>query len=175
MGYLYLIFQILKNLAKVPIIIELIIEEKQLTSVCTTWLFSMNLAYDTTEITVYFSLIHIKTINMYEVIMRKFRASMEPFWDLKIIGKYVEYLTHVSSEYVIFITHLPGIKWFNVCTRIRLVHYTTSSVIASSECTILNHAVPGKCVLKIYFWSKWLSIKLMRWNLHDWWFTRFYL
>ena len=31
--------------------------------------------------------------------MRKFRASMEPFWDLKI-GKYVEYLTPVSSEYI---------------------------------------------------------------------------
>jgi hypothetical protein len=30
--------------------------------------------------------------------MRKFRASMEPFWDLKI-SKYVEYLTCVSSEY----------------------------------------------------------------------------
>ena len=30
--------------------------------------------------------------------MRKFRASMEPFWDLEI-SKYVEYLTLVSSEY----------------------------------------------------------------------------
>ena len=30
--------------------------------------------------------------------MRKFRASLEPFWDLKI-SKYVEYLTRVSSEY----------------------------------------------------------------------------
>ena len=27
--------------------------------------------------------------------MRKFRASLEPFWDLKI-SKYVEYLTRVS-------------------------------------------------------------------------------
>jgi arabinogalactan endo-1,4-beta-galactosidase len=33
-----------------------------------------------------------------EVIMRK--ASMEPFWDLKI-NKYVEYLVHVSNEYLI--------------------------------------------------------------------------
>ena len=32
--------------------------------------------------------------------MRKFRTSMEPFWDLKI-SKYVEYLTCVSSEYFI--------------------------------------------------------------------------
>ncbi len=26
---------------------------------------------------------------------------MEPFWDLKI-GKYIEYLTHISSEYIIY-------------------------------------------------------------------------
>ena len=31
--------------------------------------------------------------------MRKCRALLEPFWDLKI-SKYVEYLTHVSSEYI---------------------------------------------------------------------------
>ena len=33
---------------------------------------------------------------IYEV---KFRASMEPFWDLKF-GEYVEYLMRVSSEYL---------------------------------------------------------------------------
>ena len=34
--------------------------------------------------------------------MRKSRASLEPFWDLKISNlKYVEYLTRVSSEYII--------------------------------------------------------------------------
>ena len=32
--------------------------------------------------------------------MRKFRASLEPFWDLKI-SQYVEHLTPVSSEYLI--------------------------------------------------------------------------
>jgi hypothetical protein len=37
---------------------------------------------------------------IYEVIMRKFRASMEPFRDLKI-GKYVEYLMPVSNKYLI--------------------------------------------------------------------------
>ena len=31
--------------------------------------------------------------------MKKSRASLEPFWDLKI-SKYVEYLTRVSSEYI---------------------------------------------------------------------------
>ena len=36
---------------------------------------------------------------IYEVIMRKFRASMEPFRDLKF-SEYVEYLTRVSSEYL---------------------------------------------------------------------------
>ena len=39
---------------------------------------------------------------IYEVhvIMRKFRASMEPFSDLKF-SEYVEYLVCVSSEYLI--------------------------------------------------------------------------
>ena len=29
---------------------------------------------------------------------------------------------------------------------LQLMHYTTESVIASSELTALKHAVPGKCV-----------------------------
>ena len=38
---------------------------------------------------------------IYEVIMRKFSASMEPFWILKIIMyMYVEYLMPVSSKYI---------------------------------------------------------------------------
>ena len=42
----------------------------------------------------------IKTYGVvYEVIMRKFRVSLEPFWDSKI-NKYVEYLTRVFSEYI---------------------------------------------------------------------------
>ena len=36
--------------------------------------------------------------------MRKFRTSLELFCDLKI-DKYVKYLTHVSSEYVIAKLH----------------------------------------------------------------------
>ena len=36
---------------------------------------------------------------IFKVIMRKFRAVMEPLYDLKI-GKYVEYLACVSSEYI---------------------------------------------------------------------------
>ena len=36
---------------------------------------------------------------IYEVIMRKFRASMEPFCDSKF-SEYVEYLARVSSEYL---------------------------------------------------------------------------
>ena len=36
---------------------------------------------------------------IYQVIMSKFRASMEPFWDLKF-SEYVEYLARVSSEYL---------------------------------------------------------------------------
>ena len=33
------------------------------------------------------------------IIMRKFRASMEPFWDLNAV-KYVDYLARVSSKYM---------------------------------------------------------------------------
>ena len=36
---------------------------------------------------------------IYEVIARKVRAFMEPFWDLKI--GIILYLTHVPSEYII--------------------------------------------------------------------------
>jgi hypothetical protein len=64
-----------------------------------------------TPVAVYFSVIMMKpmvytyeviygAIYMYEVIMRNFRASMEPFRDLKI-SKYVEYLTSTSREYFI--------------------------------------------------------------------------
>ncbi len=37
-------------------------------------------------------------VRLNNVIMRNFRASMEPFWDLKI-SRYVEYLTCASSDY----------------------------------------------------------------------------
>ena len=36
----------------------------------------------------------------YEVIQGKFRASLEPLWAVKI-ARYVEYLTHISGEYII--------------------------------------------------------------------------
>jgi hypothetical protein len=39
-------------------------------------------------------------ILLYEVIMGKYRASMDPFWDLNI-SKYVEYLTCISSKYFV--------------------------------------------------------------------------
>ena len=44
-------------------------------------------------------LMYDETSVIFEEIARKFRASMEPFWDLKI-GIYVEYRTYVSSEYI---------------------------------------------------------------------------
>ena len=31
------------------------------------------------------------------------------------------------------------------------MHYATETVIASSECTTLKQAVPGKCVIKVLF------------------------
>ena len=55
---------------------------------------------------------------IYEVIMRKFRASMEPFWDLKI-GKYVEYLTPVSSEYI-KLTTVQFCHWVEVAWQVQI-------------------------------------------------------
>ena len=40
------------------------------------------------------------------------RASLEPFWDLKI-SKYVEYLTRVSSEYKLSATFSEKYCWLN--------------------------------------------------------------
>ena len=34
------------------------------------------------------------------------------------------------------------------------MYYATKSIIASSECTTLKHAVPGKCVLNVLFLVK---------------------
>ena len=38
--------------------------------------------------------------------------------------------------------------------KLKAVHYATENVIASSECTTLKHAVPGKCVLNVSFLVK---------------------
>ncbi len=64
----------------------------------------------TSPVAIYFSVVMNCAVTYDEIMMKvwcnrwgkdeKFRASMEPFWDLKI-GEYVEYLMHVSSKYII--------------------------------------------------------------------------
>ncbi len=39
---------------------------------------------------------------------------MEPLWDLKI-SEYVEYLTRISSEYLVSL-HMRGRVWYGVVT-----------------------------------------------------------
>ena len=63
-----------------------------------------------------------------------------------------------------FIAHLAGLVCFNVVhsddaivLEVRLVHYTTESAIASSECTHIKHLKSAKCVINItYTFSKFV-------------------
>ena len=49
---------------------------------------------------IYIMLVRRKYVVIYDVIWRKLRASLEPSWAMKI-ARYVEQLTHRSSEYII--------------------------------------------------------------------------
>ena len=92
--------------------------------------------------------------------MRKFRASLEPFWDLKI-GKYVEYLMPVSSEYLIScellsLTSTAGrtsrvflayvIPWINKASLALYIARAMSWSIWSLEAVL-------RCRVRPYGWS----------------------
>ena len=69
----------------------------------------------------------------YDVIyVRKVRASMEPFWDLKV-SKYVEYLTCVSSEYLISCVLLSLTRMAGQTSRVPLA-YVITRINKSSLC-----------------------------------------
>jgi hypothetical protein len=76
--------------------------------------------------------------------MRKFRASLKPFWDLKI-GKYVEHLMPVSSEYLISCELL-----FLMSTAGRTSHLYLAYVIPWRSCAIYSthSSVPRSTDLK---------------------------
>jgi hypothetical protein len=99
--------------------------------------------------------------------MRKFRASMEPFWDLKI-GKYVEHLMPVSSEYLIScelpsLTSTAGrtsrvflayvIPWIN---KASFALYIVCSVPCHDRLIWKSEAVLG-CRVSLCDWSVSLS------------------
>ena len=94
----------------------------------------------------------------YEVIMQKFRASVEPFWDLKI-GKYVEteYETPVSSEYIISCVLLSLTSSDGRSSRVLLadvirwiynIYSTHHEQCATGNCTALSS------------FSQWLKLQL---------------
>ena len=106
---------------------------------------------------------------IYKVITRKFRASVEPFWDLKI-GIYVEYLTHVSSEYIISwvllsLTSTTGrtsrvlladvIPWIN---KASLVLYIVCTLCATLRPTWCSEAV-WRCRVCL-LWLKIISVEV---------------
>ena len=106
---------------------------------------------------------------IYEVIARKFRAFMEPFWDLKI-GIYVEYLTHVSSEYItswvlLSLTNTAGrtshvllddvILWIN---KASLALYIARTLCAMPRPTHCSEAVWRCRVCRL--WLKIISIEV---------------
>ena len=103
--------------------------------------------------------------------MRKFRASMEPFWDLKI-SKYVEYLTPVSSEYIkswvlLSPTSITGqtsrilladvIPWIN---KASLVLYIARTLRAMPRPIWCSEAI--RCCWVHLLWLKHRSLSLSR-------------
>ena len=77
---------------------------------------------------------------------RKFRASMEPFWNLKI-GKYVEYQMHIiSSEYTISCMLLSLIS---MAGRTFGLHNPLCKPGVRDLCDILHWRQPGACYISI--------------------------
>ena len=85
---------------------------------------------------------HTITVSITGVIMRKFRTSMEPLRDLKII-EYVEYLSRISSEY------FTGITGAFVMTD-------KGSVYSTHACSITCH--DWSEIWKLYCVVKFVSV-----------------
>ena len=106
---------------------------------------------------------------IYEVIARKFRVFMEPFWDLKI-GIYVEYLTHVSSEYITSWVLLSLISTADRTSRVlladvipwinkaSLVLYIARTLCAMPRPTWCSEAV-WRCRVRL-LWLKIVSVEV---------------
>ena len=115
--------------------------------------------------------------------MRKFRASLEPFWDLKI-GKYVEYLTPVSSEYLIScellsLTSTAGrtsrvflayvIPWINKASLVLYIaHIAQRATADATDLKFGSGSAPSSSSL---WWVKHRSLSLSRSRVdlrYDW-------
>ena len=99
----------------------------------------------------------------------KFRASMEPFWDLKI-GKYVEYLTPVSikNRMLLSLSSTTGwtsrvlladvIPWIN---KASLVLYNIARTLHAMPWPIWHSVAIGRCWVHL-LWLKHRNLSLSR-------------
>ena len=100
--------------------------------------------------------------------MRKFRASLEPFWDLKI-GRYVEYLIPVSSEYLKLRAassdkyHWPNFTAYVIPWRPCAIYSTHSSVPWSTDLKF------GRCRVCSYIETFYCRGRVgLRFHFCDW-------
>ena len=114
----------------------------------------------------------------------KFRASMKPFWDLKI-GIYVEHLMHVSSEYItswvlLSLTSTTGwtssipladiIPWINIASLVLYIAHTLRAMLRPTWCSeAVRHCRIRLLWLKLVIVevesrSQTLSLRLRRWH-----------
>ena len=91
--------------------------------------------------------------------MRKFWTSMEPFWDLKI-GKYVEYFTRVSSEYItswalLSLTNTAG-QTSNILLADVIPWINKASLMLYIACMV--HAMPRPTWHLEAVWHYWIHL-----------------
>ena len=123
--------------------------------------------------------------------MRKFRASLEPFWDLKI-SKYVEYLTRVSSEYItswallsvrstvgwtsrVFLAYV--MPWINKASLALYIARIVTRGCPARDCSSVTNLKFGRNTVlsSSSLWLKHRNLSLsrlrvdLRRHLHDFW------
>ena len=103
---------------------------------------------------------------IYEEIASKLRASLEPFWDLKI-SKYVEYLMRVSSEYITSWVLLFSVKhcWLNFTCFLGLRNAVDSLALYIIAHIIVTRAGPRETAAA---WPSLKGILCRRVRLCDW-------
>ena len=99
---------------------------------------------------------------IYEVIMR---VSMEPFWGLKI-GKYVDYQTHVSSEYIY-------IKSWELLSPISTAGQTSRVLLADvipwiNKASLMCNATNQPDIQKLYGTVEFISCNWSIKTYHYW-------
>ena len=94
---------------------------------------------------------------IYEVIMRRSRASMEPFWDLKF-SEYVEYLSRVSSEYLT-ISLLPSLTSNNSWTSRVLLTDIIPWIYIDSPALYIARSMSSVLLDQSEVWTLYCAVK----------------